>query len=282
MSSVLGTSCLQGFQNSPTDSSRCVPECSAQQGFELQVKNGVPACVYKTNTTVYFTLKSAPGLLASLVQKFPDISAFANYTRVSGNAPILTEYRTAIGAYTQDAAVATERIGKQRQIFDAFNELQVAENARDSSPDAYQQARVRYYTLLEGDAWADQERDRILNAEAKPKADGYLAQYTDLTTRRNQQQQTMDVVTAVKDKVLSMKDDFKMTTDVFSKQIAALKNQIQLESKAKAQTAANVAGWIDMLLNGLLVAVLLVAVFVIGRAVVSRAMSTYTSSPTIR
>ncbi len=281
--SILGTSCLQGFQNSPNDSSRCVPECPTQQGFELQVKNGVPACVYRTNTTVYFPLKSAPGLLASLVQKVPDLQSFANYTRVSGNTPILTEYRTAKTAYDQDAAIAMERIGKDRQLFDAFNELQLAENARDKSPDAYQQARVRYYTLRDGSNWVDEETKRILNAEALPKVAQFLSTYQDLNSRVQQQQKTTDVVNGVKDKLISMKDDFKMTTDVFSKQIAELKNQIEIEKKVGQLKEGTMMGWMGFLLNILLVVTALAALIVLIRKFIQKQGSpAYTTNPLVR
>ena len=254
--------CPSGFQISPTGEFSCVHECPTTAGFELRTVAGAPACVYVDRPATYFSLRILPGSPTTPEQ--------------------LAQYAAATEEYNNAYQVAVNGLSRQSRLEDAFKALQAAENARDTAPQAYQAARVRYYIILEGDEWANQERQRILNAEAKPKADEYLAQYTDLTTRRNQQQKTMDVVTAVKDKVLSMKDDFQMTTNVFSKQIAELKNQIQLESKAKQETAANLVGWVDTILNWLLVAVLLVAVFVIGRAVISRATSAYTPSPGIK
>ena len=254
--------CPSGFQISPTGEFSCVHECPTTQGFELRTVAGAPACVYVDRPATYFSLRILPGSPTTPAQ--------------------LAQYTAAAEEYTNAYQVAVNGLSRQTRLEDAFKALQTAENARDTAPQAYQAARIRYYTLLEGEEWAEQERTRILNAEAKPKADQYLAQFTDLMTRRNQQQQTMDVVTAVKDRVLSMKDDFQMTTNVFSKQIAELKNQIQLESKAKTETASALVGWIDTLLNGLLIAALLVAVFVIGRAVVSRATSANTPSPTTK
>lgn len=254
--------CPAGFQISPTGEFSCVHECPRTRGFTLQVVGGAPACVYTDRPTTSFPLRILPG-----DPKTPEQNA---------------QYVAATEEYTNALQIAINGISSENQLADAFNALQTAENARDTAPQAYQEARVRYYTLLRGNGWAAEERARILNAEAQPKADTYLASYRDLATRRNQQQLTMDTVNAVKDKVLSMKDDFKMTTDVFSKQIAALKNQIQLESKSKAVTASSLMSWVDMLLNGLLVLALLIAVYVIGRTTISQARGTYTSSPTTR
>jgi len=250
--------CPSGFQISPTGEFSCVHECSRVQGFELRTVAGTPACVYVDRPATYFSLRLLPGSPTTPEQ--------------------MAQYTTATEEYNNALEVALNGISKETRMDDAFKALQAAENARDTAPQAYQEARVRYYTLLNGNEWLNEEQQRILNAEAKPKAETYLATFTDLTTRRQQQQQTMDVMNAVKDKVLSMKDDFQMTTNVFSKQIAELKNQIQLESKSKVATTTTVMSWMDTLLNIVLVAILLVAVFVIGRTVVTRMSSTYSPS----
>jgi hypothetical protein len=281
--SVLGTSCIQGFQSSPTTPGRCVPDCPTQQGFELQVRNGIPACVYKTNASVYFTLKNAPGLGDGFVLRVPTLTSFANYARQTGNTSTYNEYKTAKDAYDKDSAVALERVGKSQQLADAFAELQTAENVRDKSPQAYQDARVRYYTLLNGEGWLNEETARITNAEALPKVAQYLATYQDLNTRVQQQQKTSEVVTGVKDKLISMKDDFKMTTDVFSKQIAELKNQIEIEKKAGQIKAGTVMDWMGFLLNVLLVVTAIAAAFVLIRKLLQKQASpAYTTTSTVR
>lgn len=254
--------CPAGFQISPTGEFSCVHECPRTQGFTLQTVGGAPSCVYTDRPTTNFPLRILPGSPQTPEQ--------------------LAQYTAATEEYNNALQLAMNSVSRDDRLADAFKALQTAENTRDTAPQAYQEARVRYYTLLRGDEWANEEQARILKAEAKPKIDTYLATYTDLATRKNQQQHTMDTVNAVKDKVLSMKDDFKMTTDVFSKQIAELKNQIQLESKAKAVTTSSLLGWVDMLLNGLLVLALLVAVYVIGRTTISQARGTYTSSAVSR
>ncbi len=223
---------------------------------------GAPACVYVDRPATYFSLRLLPGNPTTPEQ--------------------LAQYTTATEEYNNALQVALNGVSKETRLEDAFKALQAAENARDGAPQAYQEARVRYYTLLNGDEWLTQERDRILKAEAKPKADTYLSTYTDLTTRRQQQQKTMDVMNAVKDKVLSMKDDFQMTTNVFSKQIAELKNQIQLESKSKAATASTLMSWMDMLLNVVLVIILIAAALVIGRSVLTRSSSTYSTTAPLK
>ena len=192
--------------------------------------------------------------------------------------PLANEYRTASEAYAKDSAVAIESVSKERKIADAFDALQKAENVRDKSPEAYQEARIRYYTLVNGESWVAEEEQRIRNGEAKEKTDEFLSDYADLSRREQQQTKTMDVVNAVKDNLISMKDDFELTTGAFAKQLTDLKNQIQMEKTKGAIQTASVLSWVGTLLNVLLVAVLVIAIVVLVRK--RFATPAYTPSPT--
>lgn len=264
--------CPSGFQASPkAPAFSCVHECPRQQGFDLMLKQENSACVYRDRPDIWFALREVVGLT-----KEEAVSNVADIQNPNKKA----DFQAAIEEFNTSSALALARIDKDTQLEDAFRELQTAENARDQSPQAYQNARIRYYTLLKGDAWAQEEAQRIEAAEAQPKVNEFLASYQDLNTRLAQQQKTIDVVNGVKDKILSMKDDFRMTTDVFSRQIAELKNQIQIEKRTKVEETRNVVGWIGMLLNVVLVIVLLALVILFGRKLMSN-RPTYTSSPVV-
>jgi len=267
----MGTKCWPGFQISPINANQCVPDCPTQKGFELQVKNGVPACVYKTQPDVYFSLKSMPALGDRFLTFFPSPAT------VPSDNPVLVEYNTMMDAYNKDSAVALAKVDKDTQLADAFAALQTAENVRDKSPEAYQEARVRYYTLKNGESWVAEEQRRIQNGEAREKAEAYVSEYTNLARREQQQTKTMDVVNAVKDNILSMKDDFELTTGAFAKQLTDLKNQIQMERKKGAIQTASVLTWVSTLLNILLVLALIVAVVLLIRKVTKT--PTYTPTP---
>lgn len=126
-------------------------------------------------------------------------------------------------------AVADAKLGKGDKLKVAFSNLQAAENARGSAPDAYETARVSYYTLLKGDTWVNDERERIAATEASPIADNYKNQFLDITDRVKQQKSTMELITQVKDKLLSVQDDLQFSVNTFTKQINAVKNQINID-----------------------------------------------------
>lgn len=269
----MGNKCPSGFQNNPTNPVACVPECPRQRGFDLGVKGGVPACVYRTRPEVFFALKSVPGLDDKNIALYPTVQSMPNGTSTK------TNYLAAIEAYNGDSAMALQTVAKDVQLADAFKDLQLAENVRDKSPQAYQDARIRYYTLLNGEGWINEEKSRVLQGEVAPKIASYMTSYQDITTRRNQQQKTMDIVKAVKDKVVSMKDDFKMTTNVFSKQINELKSQIEIEKRRSLAEKEETSSWIHMVVNVLLIVFAIAAILVIVRKLSSTTTSTYTPSP---
>ncbi len=268
----MGTKCWPGFQISPINANQCVPDCPTQKGFELQVKNGVPACVYTTQPDVYFSLKNLPALTDGQLRDIPSPEAIPR-----DNWRFWDTYNAVMDAYTKDSAIAISKIDKDKQLTDAFAALQTAENVRDKSPEAYQEARIRYYTLKNGESWVAEEQQRIQNGEAREKAEAYVSEYTNLARREQQQTKTMDVVNAVKDNILSMKDDFELTTGAFAKQLTDLKNQIQMERKKGAIQTASVLTWVSTLLNVILVLVLIVAVVLLIRKVTKT--PTYTPTP---
>jgi hypothetical protein len=272
----MGNKCPSGFQNNPANAVLCVRECPRQQGFELQIRNGVPACVYKSRPDVSFTLATASAFTDQEIAKYPTINL------IPPNVPAKLQYVAADEKFKADLAIASQKVNKEAQLADAFKDLQLAENVRDKSPQAYQDARIRYYTLLNGDKWIEEERQRVVASEVVPKVASYMSSYQDLTNRQNQQQRTMDVVKAVKDKVISMKDDFKMTTNVFGKQIQELKSQIEIERRKGAEQKEEIQSWIHYLVNTLLVVFAIAAIITIVRKLMAKNSTPIKTPITIR
>lgn len=266
--------CPSGFQLNPAGQFSCVVGCPETQGFDLRNINGEPHCVYRDRPDVKLLLKPAPAINVAPREKTPTLQELKSL-----NPELHAAYMAAQEDYNTKLPLVTSQIEKEQQVKDAFNALQRAENVRDQSPQAYQDARNRYYTLTKGESWTNEESKRIANAEVNPKVNQYVQVRTDLTTRLNQQQQTIDVVNSVKDKVLSMRDDFAYTTNTFSKQISDLKNQINIEKKKTEIQKVEVFSWVDMFLNILITVLVLGLLIVLVRKVMSKKQSppAYTS-----
>lgn len=251
--------CPSGFQVNPAQGTTCVAQCPDNKGFETAVVDGMPACRYKNDKTVFVKLMSVQGVPASGNNSSAPLSLDDIRRK---NPQLYNQYKQAQENFDKEFPVAYSKIEKQRRIADAFNDLQAAENVRDQSPQAYQDARIRYYTLVKGNGWVDEEKQRITTSEVVPKIAQYMASYEDMNTRITQQQQTLDVVNNVTDRVISMKDEFAFATNTFSKQIGELKNQINIERKNRKEENQS---WIDFLLNILVVVAGIAAIIVLAR-----------------
>ena len=166
----------------------------------------------------------------------------------------------------EEIAILMKSVSKDQQIEDAFRTLQEAEDARDKAPEAYQMARIAYYTLTKGSGWIDEEKKRIASAEIDPEIRQYRTALDEANNRKNLQQRTQDVMRSVKDGVLSIKDDVQYTTKTFQNQIDLLKNQINIERRGREQPVGADAPffkWIDTILNLLIVVGLVYAGYLI-------------------
>lgn len=273
--------CPSSFANIPGG---CVAQCPTDKGFEQRMVNTQPQCVYKADPTRTVSLQpmeyatfswGQPGqpppaapTLESLRTTQPDKHAryIAEQTRVNEQITILLA-----------------AIDKDTKLANAFRELQTAENARDTAPTAYQQARTNYYTLLKGDDWKLEEQERIARSEVDPEIARYRSAYREVNARTYQQQKTLDIINGLKQNVLTIKDDFKYSVDTLQRQLGKLRDQIVYDKrKREIQSKDNLWDILDRVLNYLIVAVLLFAIwklYGVFSAKASKVALTPTASP---
>jgi len=256
-----GYSCPSGFTTSGV--LQCAMTCPADKGVENRVVGTEARCVYTADPTQFFALKQAPAYLNEARNSPPQ-----TLTWIQTNRPSLyPAYKAAKDDFDGKLAILLQSIDRAKQIADAFRQLQAAEDVRDTAPQAYQDARIRYYGLVKGPEWATSERARILNADVMPTVASYAQTINDITARKAQQDKTKDVVGLVTSKLISMKNDFRTTTTTLTKQVDALKNQVELEKRRAVVQQQQTNDW---LLNMLLVILSLVVIVLLARKLWSR------------
>ena len=259
----------------------CTVECPSVRGFDARNVNGEAYCVYRDRPSVRVLLKQAPALRIASGRPIPTFEQLR-----TTNSSAFLQFKQIKDDFDTKFPLVMTQIERDIQLADAFRAMKVAENVRDQSPQGYQDARIRYYTLLRGSGWINEERQRIVAAEVNPRLGQYSQIKTDLTSRLNQQQQTIDVVNAVKDKVLSMKDDFAYTTNTFSKQIADLKNEVNIEKKKSEIQKMEVFSLADTVLNVIITILILALLVTVIRKVISKQdtspSSAYRPTPSFR
>jgi hypothetical protein len=246
--------CPSEFMVSPVAFGTCVVQCPAQKNYELRVGDrGVLACVYKGDTSISVPINPVP----AIQKPGPPFS----YKEL----PNWTIYENELKRFNDAIAVSDANIDKQVKVNAAFKKLQEAENARDKAPDAYQTARVAYYTLVKGDTWLNEEKNRVANTEAQPVINDLIGKYQTIKYRRSQQQSVIDSMNNVKDSVISVKDDLNFSVSNFKKQIEDIKNQINKDKREQSVELVKATTWIEVLLNWLIGLSTLIAIFFLIR-----------------
>ena len=248
----------------------CVMPCPTERGFERVSSNGGFRCAYKDNPSYYTTLNtvSAVPFEGSTLQDLQ-----------KKDATIYSQFLKEKDRFQGDIVIVYDKIGKDAKLRDAFRRLQDAENVRDQTPSAYQQARTAYYTLLKGDTWKEEERQRLLKAEVKPIVDSMRQSKNDVMRQYENQQKTIDVVKGLKDKVLSLKTDVKYAADTFKEQLEKVENAINRERRERTATPeASIFTWFDTILNLAIVGSLLYVLYLLYTKLSRPASSYYTPS----
>lgn len=251
--------CPSGFQLNPGASGQCVIECPADKGFSFRLIDNVPYCVHNVQADLKIQLNPLPSLNIPFDQPIPPIEQIRDPGQVVG--PFKVEY----DRFQKDFPMIEGQVNKATALEKAFRELQAAENTRDQSPQAYQDARMTYYTLLNGPEWAEEEKMRIAKSEVDPVVAQYTSNYETKALQVQQQGKTIDMVNGLKDKVLSLRDELGFSVGAFRKQIDELRSQILIERK-KAETKERSAyDWLNLILNMLLVFTLIFTAFTLFR-----------------
>lgn len=260
--------CPSGFQYVPGGTTSCVVDCPQDKGYSLYIKDGIPNCRYREMNDKLVPLKTVSVVVAEQGKILP--SPLTLDTIRSLNPSLHGDYVAAVEDFNGKLAAVNSTLTKEQQLEATFRDLQVAESTRGEAPQVYENARIAYYTLLEGDSWREKERERLEKAEVAPAISKYKTAYKDATDRVNQTVRTIDVVKGVKDKVLSLKDDFKYSSDLFNKQLEDIKNQIQIEKRSRIKKEEVTFDWIHTIMNIFVIVALLVAAFTVFRKLTSR------------
>jgi hypothetical protein len=229
--------------------------CPTERGYERRNVNGGFQCVYKADPKHFTTLNSVSAVVF-------DGSTLPDLQKTDTKA--YSEFVKERDRFVNEMTILDGKIDKSTKLRNAFQRLQDAENVRDKAPDAYQQARSAYYTLLKGDKWQEEERQRLLKAEVQPIANKFLEQKNNAFRQFENQRKTVDVVDGLKDKVLSLRDEVKYAADTFKDQIEKVQDAINRERRGRAtETKVSLWDWVDTILNVIIVASLLYVIYLL-------------------
>lgn len=241
--------CPTGWNTSAQNSQECFPICPANYTFKnpgtgVQANGNVdpnPSCVYNGNSRFYAPVQN-----------------------VNINSPQSTFDAAKRALDARIASLNFGRIGRNNLINTAKQALLDAENARAVDPAGYQRARINYYTLVFGDTWMNDERQRIRSAVVEPAVQNYQQQALNLQNRLASQSQYSDIVRNTSESVLSAKDNFQYVVNKFSEQLDKIHVETQKKRMEAKERDLSFLGSLESILNWIIIVLLLIAVGAVG------------------
>ena len=237
--------CPAGWNTSAQNSQECFPVCPAGYTFKNPgtgtMANGRvdpnPSCVYNGNSRYYVPVQN-----------------------VNIRSPQATFDQAKRSFDSAIQAMNNGQIGRANLIETAKQGLLNAENGRAADPAGYQRARVNYYTLLFGDTWLTDERERVRAAVVEPTVQRYLSQVLGLQSQLDSQSKYSDIVRNTSESVLSAKNNFQYVVGKFSEQLDKIHVDTEKKRKEARDRDLSFLSTIDDVLNWAIIILLLIAV----------------------
>lgn len=231
----------------------CVMSCPV--GFELRMVDGAQRCVSVDDPEISVHLVPQ----SAVMRPIDNHNLFSIDDLKGSNPDAFVRYSAEADRFSKELAIAKDKVSHEKQIEAATTALKSA-----APGDATDLAKARYMELTGDPDSVAYQLDRSAAQRAQKASDRFISDYQFLHNQSTQQQSTLDLINSVKDNLLTVKDDMEFSVGTFSKQVDAIRNQINM-NRRKREQATDYGSWLSMGLNIAIVAALVFMIFVIGR-----------------
>jgi len=116
---------------------------------------------------------------------------------------------------------------RQKDLKDLKYAMDLAAKNKSTEPEVYEQARIKYYTLLDGQKWLKTEQERIAKSDIEPIVSAYTTKYSDLKKEQRTNSTFINLANSVKSQQADVDDKNK----ILEKQIETQKNTIDVKNR---------------------------------------------------
>lgn len=150
---------------------------------------------------------------------------------------------------------------RQNQLASLKIALDTATQNRATDPEAYEQARIAYFTLLNGQGWLNQEKRRIAKNEIEPLVSKYRSEYEALKG----EQKTQSMFKNLEDALKAQEIADEQTGGFLKKQLQAEKDKALIADRLNALGApqSSTTNWLGIAMD-ILITVLGLVVLYLG------------------
>lgn len=130
---------------------------------------------------------------------------------------------------------------RQKQLDGLKLTLDQKEETQATDPEGYEQARIAYYTALNGQGWLTEEQNRIAKDEIEPVISGYTSQYNSLNSQIKSNQVFSNLASALQNEQKEDEGDLRFLKKQFQKEKdqADVLNRLTTLTNSPAQTSSS-------------------------------------------
>ena len=130
---------------------------------------------------------------------------------------------------------------RQKQLDGLKLTLDQKEETQDTDPEGYEQARIAYYTALNGQGWLTEEQNRIASDEVEPVITGYTNQYNELNNQLKTNKVFSNLASALQSEQKEDEGDLRFLKKQFQKEKdqADVLNRLTTLTNSPSQTSSS-------------------------------------------
>jgi len=155
---------------------------------------------------------------------------------------------------------------KNKRLATLLSTLQEATVHKGTNPEAYEKARMNYYTLKEGQSWLHTEKEKIANNKVTPLLDMYTKQFQTLQTAADKKAAVKQALDDAKAGEVGDEDETRFIHSQIEKEYnkAGVQTRLMELTKSPVPEPSSIPMYFDILM-GFLILVIVYLLFGAGK-----------------
>jgi len=148
----------------------------------------------------------------------------------------------------------------QRQKTLALLKLALDNTNKESEPEKYEQARIAYYTELNGSAWLEKDKERRAREELKPILTDFNTKYKELTDFKNSNKAFLNLSSVLTNQLKNDEEDNSYLNKQYNKE-KSLTETLLRKNQLISTPPPSTTSWLYTVVFWFLIAIILWLVY---------------------
>lgn len=149
----------------------------------------------------------------------------------------------------------------QRQKNIVLLKLALDNTNKESEPEKYEQARIAYYTELNGSAWLEKDKERRAREELKPILTDFNTKYKELTDFKNSNKAFLNLSSVLTNQLKNDEEDNSYLNKQYNKEKTLTETLLRKNQLTNVSSPISTSSWLYTFIFWFLIAVIIWLVY---------------------